>query len=428
MDLAILIPTLCIVGLMILGVPVWIAMFVGVIPYFTSLNGLNFSAATVVQRMIATTEQSTYLAIPFFVTAGAIMNYCGISRRLMDLADAFVGHFKGGLAQVNVVLSALMGGLSGSAASDAAQDCKILVPEMSKKGYDIEFSAAVTVASSLITPIIPPGMGLITYAMLANVSVGKMFAAGYLPGILTTVAMMVLVYVICKKKNYKGSRTKMAPLKEICALFIKAFWALTIPFGLFMALRAGVFTATECGAICAVFAVIIGAFFYKDLKWEHAWPILQESFLGTATVMMTCAGATTMSYWLSVERIPNQLAQLIVNANLPDIAFLLFVELILLVFGMFMTGGVTLFTPLLAPVAVALGIDPVHFGIVLVFTLGIGNMSPPFGVVLYQVASLLNIKLEKLIKATIPFLLLMIGLAILFALVPWISTVVPGMM
>lgn len=428
MNLAIVVPVICIVVLMFCNVPVWIAMFAGVLPYFMGLNNFGFAAGTAIQRLVATMETTSYLAIPYFVTAGAIMNYSGISKRLLDLADALIGHVTGGLGHVNVLLSVFMGGISGSAAADAAMECKILVPEMERKGYSKDFSAAVTLASSLITPIIPPGMGLIVYAMLAEVSVGRMFAAGYLPGFLTAALMMILVYVISKKHGYKGSREKMASLKEIGKLMLDGFWALIIPFGLLMALRSGVFSANEAGAFCAVYALIIGAFVYKELKPEHLWPILKESFLGTATVMMTIRGAVAMSYWMNAERIPNMLAQLIVRSGISATGFNMLVVLILLIMGMFMTSGLTIMTPLLVPIASALNIDLIHFGMVMVFTLGIGNMSPPFGIVLYQVSSLLGMKLERLVKASFPFLVLMVGCAVLYALVPWFSTWLPAVL
>ena len=428
MNLAIVVPVICIVILMFCNVPVWIAMFAGVLPYFMGLNNFGFAAGTAIQRLVATMETTSYLAIPYFVTAGAIMNYSGISKRLLDLADALIGHVTGGLGHVNVLLSVFMGGISGSAAADAAMECKILVPEMERKGYSKDFSAAVTLASSLITPIIPPGMGLIVYAMLAEVSVGRMFAAGYLPGFLTAALMMILVYVISKKHGYKGSREKMASLKEIGKLMLDGFWALIIPFGLLMALRSGVFSANEAGAFCAVYALIIGAFVYKELKPEHLWPILKESFLGTATVMMTICGAVAMSYWMNAERIPNMLAQLIVRSGISATGFNMLVVLILLIMGMFMTSGITIMTPLLVPIASALNIDLIHFGMVMVFTLGIGNMSPPFGIVLYQVSSLLGMKLERLVKASFPFLVLMVGCAVLYALVPWFSTWLPAVL
>jgi len=413
---------------MLLGVPVWVAMFAGVIPYFTSLNSVGFDSSTLIQRLTGTMENASYLAIPYFVTAGAVMNYAGLSKRLLDFADGLVGHKTGGLAHVNVLLSVFMGGISGSSAADAAMECKILVPEMERRGYDSDFSAAVTLASSMITPIIPPGMGLIIYAMLANVSVGRMFASGYLPGVITALLMMLMVSYYSKKRNYQPSRDKIASLKEIITLFIKGFWALMIPFGLLLALRGGMLTANEAGAVCAVYALIVGSVVYKELKWKHIWPILQESFLGTATVMMTICAAVAMSYWLNIERIPNKLAAVIVESGVSNTGFMLLTVLILLVFGMFMTSGTSILTPILAPVAASMGIDLVYFGLVFVYTLAIGNMSPPFGVVLYQVSGLLNIKLERLVKASFPFLLLLIGCAVLFVFVPALSTWIPSVL
>lgn len=425
MNTVIVIPVICIVVLVLMGIPMWVAMFAGVIPYFAFLNTMGFSTSIVMQRMVSTMESSSYLAIPFFVTAGVIMNYSGISKRLLDFAEALVGHLTGGLAQVNVLLSVLMGGISGSSAADAAMECKILVPEMERKGYDRDFSAAVTLASSMVTPIIPPGIALIVYAMLANVSVGRMFASGYLPGFIAAIGMMVIVNIISKKRKYAPSREKMASFKEIMKLFLKGFWALVIPFGLLFALRGGLFTATEAGAICASYSIIVGAFIYKELKWKHVWPIIKESLLGTATVMILICGAMTMSYWLSVERIPNMLAKAVVSAGLPRIAFMILSVIMFLIFGMFMTGGEQIFTPLLAPIAVALGVNPIQYGLVMAFTLCLGNMTPPFGIVLFQVSSLLGIKVEDIVKATMPFMIFLIVCAFLWALVPFFSTWLP---
>lgn len=428
MSLSIIIPACTIVFLMVLGVPVWISMFVGVLPFFVWLNSMNYAASTAIQRIVSTMESESYLAIPFFVTAGVIMNYSGISKRLMNFADALVGHLTGGLGHVNILLSVLMGGVSGAASADAAMECKILVPEMKRLGYDENYSAAITLASSLITPIIPPGTGLIVYAMLAEVSVGRMFAAGYLPGITVAVIMMIMNGIISKKKGYKGSREKMASLKEIGSSFIHGFWALIIPFGLMMALRGGLFTATEAGAVLCVYALIIGAFVYKETKITDIWPIIKESIHGSATVMMTICGACTMSYWLKVERIPNLMANAIVESGLSKIGFLLLVVTILLIYGMFANSGTTIFTPILAPIAAALGIDLIQFGIVVVFAVCIGNMTPPFGIVLYQVAGLLDIKLEKLSKACIPFIIMMFACAYMWAFVPFFSTFLPKLM
>lgn len=412
----------------ILGVPMWLSIVGGTLPFFLFLEQ-GLPAQLVMQRMIAMTENSSYLAIPFFITAGCIMNYSGISKRLLNLADGLVGHLPGGLGHVNVVLSVLMGGISGSAAADAAMECKILVPEMEKRGYDRPFSAAVTLASSLITPIIPPGMGLIIFAFTTQISVGRLLCAGYIPGLLCMVFMMMYVGWYSKKHGYKGSRTKMASGKELLKLLVEGIWAILMPFGLILALRIGVFTATEAGAICAVYSIIVGVFAYKELKWEHVWPIIKESVLGTATIMSLCCACNALGYFMTYLRIPHALSQMIIDANLSKYSFLLIVNLTLLIIGMFMEGSapVLILSPLLMPVAKSLGIDPIHFGLVFIFNIGIGNMTPPFGGVLYQVAGLLDIPIGRLAKASMPFVAIMIFILLLLTFIPQLSLFIPNL-
>ncbi|MCC8059299.1 MAG: TRAP transporter large permease [Clostridiales bacterium] len=413
MNWAVIIPVVAIVVLLLLNAPVWVAIFGGMIPYFLFL-GSGLPVQILIQRLVATTESSSYLAIPFFVTAGAIMNHAGLSSKLLDLAEAIVGHMRGGLAQVNVLLSVLMGGCSGSAAADAAMESKILVPEMEKRGYDRDFSAAVTVASSLITPIIPPGMGLIIYAFSANVSVGQMFTAGYVPGILTMIIFMVLVDRISKKRGYKPSRSRMASLREIIRLGKHALWALFMPLGIIMALRFGLFTATEAGAVACVYCLIIGAFVYKEFKAEHILPVIRESVLGTAAVMIIMCAANCLSYFLSYENIPRTLTNMIAESGMGRVGFLMVVNIFVLILGMFVSNGmIPVLATLLAPLAVSLGINPVHFGIIIVFNVTIGNMTPPFGLVLYQVAGLTDISVTKLAKACMPFIAAMIAVLLL---------------
>jgi tripartite ATP-independent transporter DctM subunit len=426
MNLNIIIPILVIAFMFILNIPIWYALVAGVLPYFMFLNH-DMPVHIVAQRMIAVMESQSFLAIPFFVTAGSIMNYSGISSRLVNLADGLVGHLRGGLGQVNVVLSALNGGVSGSAAADAAMDCKILVPEMVKKGYSKEFSAAVTLASSLITPIIPPGMGLIVYAFVANVSVGRMFVGGYIPGILTTILLMIVVDIISKRNHYVPSRKKMASIGELLKLFLRAIWALLMPFGLILALRIGVFTASEAGAFCAFYALFVGVFVYREIKWKHVWPILKESVLGTATIIIIVCSANALSFFMTYERVPHQMTQALINMDLNRYTFLLLVNLLFLFIGMFMEGGAPLLilTPLLAPIAASLGIDLIHFGLVIVFNIGIGNMSPPFGLVLFQVGGLLGIRTTTLTKASFPFLLVMLFVLLLITYIPEIVLFLP---
>ena len=422
-------PIVCIVFLAINNIPIWLAILGGSLPYFIFLQPM-LPIQIAVQRVIAVTEGTSYLAIPFFITAGAIMNYAGISSRLLDLADGLVGHLTGGLGHVNVLLSVMMGGISGSAAADAAMEAKILVPEMKKRGYDENFCAAVTIASSLITPIIPPGMGLIIFAFATQISVGRMFAAGYVPGLLCMILMMGYVYYVSKKNGYKGSREKMAPVKEIVKLLLNSFWALLIPFGILLGLRGGMFTATEAGAICAFYSLVVGIFIYKEIKWAHFWPIVKESVLGTSTVMILICGAGALSYFMTYERVPQAFAEFMLSANLNKWTFILLTNIILLVIGMFMEGGpaMVILGPLLMPIAIKLGIDPIQFGIMFVFNLGIGNMSPPFGIVLYQVIGLMGLRFSEVCKAIIPFLIIMLIVLAFIATCPGLILYIPNLL
>ena len=424
-----MIPILCIVVLACLNLPLWTAIVGGSLTYFLFFQPM-LPMQIAVQRIIATAETSSYLAIPFFITAGAIMNYAGISRRLLDLADAVVGHLSGGLGQVNALLSVLMGGISGSAAADAALECKMLVPEMTKRGYDEEFSAAVTIASSLITPIIPPGMGLIVFAFATEISVGRMFAAGYVPGLLCMVFMMIYVHYVSKKRGYKGSRERMARPREIGVLFMKAFWALLIPLGILLGMRGGLMTATEAGAITAVYSLFIGVFVYREIKWKHIWPIIKESVLGTATIMALMVCCAPLSYFLTYERVPQALATSILGMNFGANGFLMIVNVLLLIIGMFMSGGPVqiILGPLLMPIALQLGIDPIHFGILFVFTLGIGNMTPPFGGILYQVSGLMGLSFSRVAKACLPFIGIMCLVMLIMTFFPDLILFIPNLL
>ena len=374
-----MIPLATMVFLAVLGMPIWLALLAGALPYFMFLEPM-LPVQIIIQRFVTPVESTSYLAIPLFITAGVIMNYSGISKRLMDLADALVGHLTGGLGHVNIVLSVLMGGISGSAAADAATESKILVPEMEKRGYGREFSGAVTIASSLLTPIIPPGMGLIIYAFVTSTSVGRMFAAGYVPGLIGMILMMIYVYFASKKRRYKGSRKHMAPICEIGKLTLKAIWALMLPLGIILALRIGAVTATEAGAVCAIYSIIIGVFVYRELKWKHVWSIIKESLYGTGIVMILICCASPLGYFMTYESIPQGLAEAISALNLNRFTFLLIVNVIFLVLGMFMDGGTPLIilAPLFMPIASSFGIDPVAFGIIVVFNVGIGQYDTAF--------------------------------------------------
>lgn len=247
-----IIPVIILFVLFFLNIPIAFSLMGSSLFYFLFLN-TTMPMEMVIQQFVTSIESFPYLAVPFFIMVGSIMNYSGISEALMDVANVLVGHTKGGLAQVNVLLSALMGGISGSANADAAMQSKLLVPEMVKKGFSLPYSAAVTAASSAVSPVIPPGTNLILYAIIAGIPVGTMFLAAYGPGILMTVAMMIVVHIVAVRQNQKPSMDRRATFLEIIMQLIKSIWALLIPFGLIMGMRIGIFTPTEAGAMAVVF-------------------------------------------------------------------------------------------------------------------------------------------------------------------------------
>ena len=418
-------PLLILLVCFLMGFPIAFSLLASVICYFAldpymSLNIL-------VQRMVASTESVSLMAIPFFVTAGAIMNYSGISSRLMALADALVGHMTGGLGQVNVVLSTLMGGVSGSGAADEAMECKLLVPEMEKRGYDLGFSAAVTAASACITPIIPPSVALVVYAFICGQSTGKMLCAGYIPGLLLCICMMTVVHILSKKRGYLPSREKVASPGELWKLAREGFWALFLPFGLIMGLRVGIFSATEGGALMCVYSLIIGMFVYKELKLEHIPIIIRDAVVSTASVMIILCAANVFSYYLSWERIPVLLSDVIISVAGNKYIFLLMVNLLFLILGMFLDGtaSMIILAPLFTPIAVSLGISPIQFGIILALNVAIGAVTPPFGLYIYIVSSTLRMKTEKIIVNLIPFIICSVIVLLLVTFIPQLSLLIP---
>ncbi len=422
-----IVPLIILLILFIMGFPIGFALMLCVIPYFAWAAGIPMDV--VIQRFVSSTESTSLLAIPFFITAGSIMNYSGITEKLLDLCDLLIGHVRGGLGHVNILLSAMMGGLSGSCAADAAQECKILVPEMVKKGYDKPFCAAVTAASSLITCIIPPSIGLVVYAYCTDTSVGKMLAAGYMPGILMTVGLMLLVAFLARKRNYPPSREQRASFKEIIRGIGAALWALGLPVILIVGLRCGIFSAAEGGAIVAVYALFVGTVVYRKLPLSKLPEIMQDAVRSTCSVMLVMCAANIFSYYLSWESIPQKISRfLAVYATNPTV-FLLMVTVLFLIIGMFMDGttAMIIMAPIFGPIAMNLGIDMVQFGVVLVVNCAIGAITPPFGVVIYLIAPMLKMKVDDFIKELMPFIGVLLAILLLMVFWPGICTWIPNL-
>jgi len=419
-------PIIILFALFALRVPIAMALLIATAAYFGFVNTF-MPKETMIQTMVASMESFPYLAIPFFTCAGVVFNYAGITTRLMGLAEMLFGHMRGGMAQVNVALSAMMGGLSGSANADAAMQTKMIVPEMERLGYDRAYSTVVTAASACITPIIPPGIILILYALVADVSVAKMFMAGFLPGLLLCVVLMITVAITARRKGYAASRSKRASLREILHHVGKSVWALLLPFGIIMGLRFGVFTPTEAGAVSVVYALFVGGVIYRELKWHHLGKIIEESVLATAGVMFIICAANAFATYLTWEGIPAAFSNYLLSSIDSPILLLLVVNLLLLFIGFFFEGGsaIILMTPLLLPVATQLGIDPVHFGIVMAVNLTIAGFTPPVGTMMFITISIAKVRMEDYIRQAWPFFIALIVALMLLTMIPSIALFLP---
>jgi tripartite ATP-independent transporter DctM subunit len=389
-------------ALFFINVPVAFAICASTFVYFFIAQ--DMSAVMVVQRMIGGADNLPLLAIPFFMMLGSILNYTGITNRLLILADALSGHMRGGLAQTNVVLGALIGGPSGAGLADAAMICKVLVPEMARSGYSRPFAAALTSASALLGPILPPGIGLIIYGFVSDTSIGKLFMGGLGPGILLTILLMVAVDVMARKRGYKPTRAKMAGIGEIAKASVGAFWGLMLMVLILGGIRYGIFTPTEAGAVTCIYALIVG-FAYKETTWADVKKALAESARANGSIMLMLMASGGFAWILTWEGVATEATELLMGIVSTPFSFLLIVNVLLIVVGMFIDGNaaIIVLTPLLLPTVHSLGIDPVHFGIMMIFNLSIGAITPPFGTTMFLTCNLTGVKIDEYMKEIIPF-------------------------
>ena len=422
-------PLIFVFVLLAFRLPVAVSFISGAVLYFGFIATempLNVTLA----KMVTAGLNMNLMAIPFFITLGLLMNYTGITSRMMKFADLFVGHMWGGLAQVNVLLSTLMGGLCGSSSADAAMDCKMLVPEMEKRGFNRAFSAAVTAATSLISPMIPPGVCLILYASITENSVLDMFMAGYLPGILMCITMMIAVNYVSHRDGYKPTREKRASLKEILKGLLECFWAVLMIVLLIVGLRSGIVTATEGGAVLCMLSIIIGMFIHKELHVRDLVTVAKEAFTSTANIFGIIISATVFGQYLTYAHIPQRITALSLSMNVGPTGFLILVNILFLIMGMLVDGSAVIMiaVPLLYPVAMQLGLDPIHFGIICVLNLSIGGLTPPFGAAMYQCCNLCDIQIPEFLKQSKELLVGLLITLLLVTFIPGISTLLPTLM
>ena len=425
-----MIPIFMVFILYFLGLPIVYALFGSTFFYFLFIDTTSLPWL-ILQKVMNSTQSFSMLAIPFFIMAGSVMNFGGISDKLMDFCECVTGHMKGGLAQVNVLLSMLMGGCSGSANADCAMQSKMLVPEMEKRGYSKAFSAAITAASSAATPVIPPGVNLIIFTLIAQASLGRTFAAGYVPGILMAISMMITVAIIAHKRNYPTTRDKFPPISVILKQALISFWGLFFPFGIILGMRFGMFTPSEGGAIAVLYSFIIGRLVYKKLSFrKHLIPILLDTISGTSSVVLIMVSANVFGQYMTWINLPKIVASAILGLTDNKWVFMILCNVVFLIMGMFLEGGAALMiiTPLLLPVARTLGIDVYHFGLVAIVNIMIGGITPPFGSMMFTTCGITGCPISEFLKEVWPFIVCLLLVLLLLTFCPVLITIVPDLL
>jgi len=409
--------------LLLLRVP--IALTLAISSLATGLY-MHIDLAAIVQRMVGGVNSFSLIAIPFFILAGEIMNEGGISRRLINLANVVVGRIRGGLALVNVMTSTFFGGISGSALADVSSLGSVLIPMMKKSGYDSDYAVSVTVASAAQGVVIPPSHNMIIYSTAAGgVSVGALFMGGLVPGLLLGVSLLALTYFIAVKRNYpKGEAVKKEEIPKIIREGLLGLFTAVIIMG---GIISGIFTATESAAIGALYAFIITFFVYRDIPISQFKVILYRTFRTLSMVMFLIAASSGFGWILALLKVPAMATDFILAVSPNDFTTLLLINLILLLLGMVMDMAplILITTPILLPIAVSIGMDPVHFGVVLVLNLAIGLITPPVGSVLFVGSAIGQLPIEKVAKSMLPFYAVLITVLILTTFIPSIVMFLP---
>ncbi|MBP6852291.1 MAG: TRAP transporter large permease [Rhodoferax sp.] len=397
-----------IIALSLLGVPVGHAMIGGSILYL-SLKGMDMGVAAE-QLLNGTYSSFLLLAIPLFILAATIMSNGSIMDRLLRFCNAIVGRFPGGLAQVNVLQSVVFASMSGSALADAAGSGRLMQSMMTRDGkYTPGFAAALSAVSSVIGPILPPSIPLVLYALVSGTSIGYLFMAGVLPGLLLGAVQMGLIYYLAKRRGFPLE--PRVPLRDMPRITREAFPALMLPVILLGCLYSGITTPTEAAGVAAAYALLIAGGLYRSLRWPDLYDALLSSARMSISIGMLIAGALVFNYVITSENIPATLSGMLKGLQLSPMVFLLLVNLILLLLGAFLEGStiILIILPVLLPTATALGIDPVHFGVMAVLNIMIGLVTPPYGLLLFMMMKIADVSLAVLVREAMPFILVMVA-------------------
>jgi len=421
---------LLIFGLLILfviaGMPIYLAMGITSIIYMLIAD---ISLMIVPQVMGGAFNEFVLLAIPLFMLAGKLMNTGGVTKRMFEFADDLIGHITGGLAQVNVLLSIIFAGMSGSALADTAGLGEIEVKAMVDRGFDRDFAAAITSSSSSIGPIIPPSIIMVIFGSMASVSIARLFLGGIIPGLLMGLGLMIINYFICKKRNYPKNETH-PPIKTILISFANAFPALFTPVIILGGIIWGIFTPTEAALIASLYAFFLGFIVYRELTLKKVLKILLEVIKTTSSIMIIIGFASVFARVLTQQGVPQQIGNILTSITTNPLLILLIINVFLLILGCFMDVIASLIavTPMLLPVIDALSISRLHFGVMIVLNLTIALNTPPMGASLFVVTKIAKTKIEDTFKAMIPFLLVLIAVLFLITYAPGLVTYLPTLL
>ena len=411
---------------LIVGQPVAFALALAAIPVFILTGTMPPTVA--IQKMVSATQSFPLLAVPFFILAGNLMNVTGITERLVKFSRLLTGWLAGGLAQVSIVLSFMMGGISGSAVADASMESRLLGPSMIKQGFSKPITAAILAFGSIITATIPPSIGLILFGFINEVSIGRLFLAGIIPGAILTLTLMITAWIVAKRNGYEPDLASPPSAKELGASFRESVWALMFPVILIVGFRFGIFTATEAGAFLVFYALFIGVFIYRELNFKKMIEAMESSLHDLGMIMLLIMMAGVLGYAITLERAPQQITEFVTTMTDNPALILLMIVAVLVISGMFLEGAanILLVTPIVMPVLTAAGYDPIHMGILMVLLINLGGLTPPVGVIMFTVCGILDVKTGAYTRAALPFFLALAIFFVILALVPVLSTALPN--
>ncbi|MGL4325519.1 MAG: TRAP transporter large permease [Beijerinckiaceae bacterium] len=413
--------------LITIGLPIAFAMALGAVATIASHPSLPYSVF--INRALIGADSYSLLAIPFFILAGNIMNVGGITSRIINFANACVGRFSGGLGLTTVMSCMVFSGVSGSAVADATALGKVLIPGMKKAGYDPAFSASVTASASVMGPIIPPSIPLVIYGLSVGkgVSVAALFLGGVIPGLMLGFGLAIVTFLIARARNYPVHEA--VPMRDVLRSGSRAIWALMMPFVILFGVTGGVVTVTESAAFAVLYALFVSMVIHRELDFKNLWPILVQSGLDSAVVMIIIAFASTFGWLMAVSGLPREIAAWIGAVSSNPIVILLLINGLLLIVGCFMEAiaAMIILIPVLIPIVQAAGIDLIHFGLVMVFNLMLGLLTPPVGILLYICGNFAQVKIERVVREVLPFLAVGILVLLLITFFPQLVLWLPNL-